>query len=150
MLGTIVNTSTIILGSLIGATLKRGIRPQYQEVVFIALGVCSIALGLNAFVHFMPKSHYPVLFILSMAIGGVVGAMLKLSERFNRLVDRKRKANDDSPRLSEGLSTAILLFCDLDGAECHLRLWYNVGSSCIVLLARHVLPYRQNIGFCHK
>ena len=46
-----------------------------------------------------------------MAIGGVVGAMLKLSERFNRLVDRKRKANDDSPRLSEGLSTAILLFC---------------------------------------
>ena len=111
MLGTIVNTSTIILGSLIGATLKRGIKPQYQEVVFIALGVCSIALGLNAFVHFMPSSHYPVLFILSMAIGGVVGAMLKLSERFNCLVDRKRKTDDDSPRLSEGLSTAILLFC---------------------------------------
>ena len=111
MLGTIVNTSTIILGSLIGATLKRGIKPQYQEVVFIALGVCSIALGLNAFVHFMPSSHYPVLFILSMAIGGVVGAMLKLSERFNHLVDRKRKTDDDSPRLSEGLSTAILLFC---------------------------------------
>ncbi|MBO4451281.1 MAG: DUF554 domain-containing protein [Bacteroidaceae bacterium] len=111
MLGTIVNTSTIILGSLIGATLKRGIKPQYQEVVFIALGVCSIALGLNAFVRFMPSSHYPVLFILSMAIGGVVGAMLRLSERFNRLVDRKRKADDDSPRLSEGLSTAILLFC---------------------------------------
>lgn len=111
MLGTIVNTSTIILGSLIGATLKRGIRPQYQEVVFIALGVCSIALGLNAFVRFMPQSHYPVLFILSMAIGGVVGAMLKLSERFNRLVDRKRKPDDNSPKLSEGLSTAILLYC---------------------------------------
>lgn len=111
MLGTIVNTSTIILGSLIGATLKRGIKPKYQNVVFVALGLCSVALGLNAFVQFMPKSHYPVLFILAMAIGGVVGVALKLSERFDKLVNRKRKAGDDAPKLSEGLSTAILLFC---------------------------------------
>jgi len=111
MIGTIVNTATIVLGSLIGATLKRGIKPQYQNVVFVALGLCSVALGLNAFVHFMPKSHYPVLFILAMAIGGVIGVALKLSERFDKLVNRKRKVDDDSPKLSEGLSTAILLYC---------------------------------------
>ncbi|MCR5314738.1 MAG: DUF554 domain-containing protein [Bacteroidaceae bacterium] len=112
MLGTIVNTSTIVLGSLIGATLKRGIKQQYQQVVFVALGLCSVALGLNAFVRFMPQSHNPVLFILSMAIGGLIGVGLQLTERFERLVNRKRTTSDDSaPKLSEGLSTGILLYC---------------------------------------
>lgn len=111
MLGTIVNTSTIILGSLIGATLKKGIKPKYQQPVFVGLGLCSVALGLNACVKYMPQSHYPVLFIIAMAIGGVVGVALKLSARFNKLVDRKKKVDDDSPVLSEGLSTGILLYC---------------------------------------
>ena len=120
MIGTIVNTAAILAGSAIGATMKRGIKPQYQQVVFVAIGLCSIALGLNACVQYLPKSHYPVLFILSMAMGGLVGASMKLSERFSRLVDGKRTAQADAkrtaqadgrPRLSEGLSTAILLFC---------------------------------------
>ncbi|MBQ9177089.1 MAG: DUF554 domain-containing protein, partial [Bacteroidaceae bacterium] len=73
-----------------------------------------------ACVQYLPKSHYPVLFILSMAMGGRVGASMKLSERFSRLVDGKQTATvdgkqtataDGKPRLSEGLSTAILLFC---------------------------------------
>lgn len=100
------------MGTLIGATLKRGIKDEYQHVVFIALGLCSVALGLNACVQYLPKSHYPVLFIVAMALGGVTGATLKLSERFARLVDgRKGSVQDGHPRLSEGLSTAILLFC---------------------------------------
>ena len=112
MIGTIVNTAAILAGSAIGATMKRGIKPQYQQVVFVAIGLCSIALGLNACVQYLPKSHYPVLFILSMAMGGLVGASMKLSERFSRLVDGKQTATvDGRPRLSEGLSTAILLFC---------------------------------------
>ena len=112
MIGTIVNTAAILAGSAIGATMKRGIKPQYQQVVFVAIGLCSIALGLNACVQYLPKSHYPVLFILSMAMGGLVGASMKLSERFSRLVDGKQTAQADAkPRLSEGLSTAILLFC---------------------------------------
>lgn len=120
MIGTIVNTAAILAGSAIGATMKRGIKPQYQQVVFVAIGLCSIALGLNACVQYLPKSHYPVLFILSMAMGGLVGASMKLSERFSRLVDGKQTATvdgkqtataDGKPRLSEGLSTAILLFC---------------------------------------
>ena len=112
MIGTIVNTAAILAGSAIGATLKRSIKAQYQQVVFVAIGLCSIALGLNACVQYLPKSHYPVLFILSMAIGGLIGASMKLSERFSQLVDGKRTAQTEGkPRLSEGLSTAVLLFC---------------------------------------
>lgn len=107
MLGTIVNTIAIIVGSTAGAILKRGIKPQYQEALFNAMGVASLALGANACVHNMPNSQYPVLFIVSIAVGSLVGYILRLDERFDRLVNRRSSAS----RLSEGLSTGILLYC---------------------------------------
>ena len=102
-----------------GASLKRGIKPKYQQALFNAMGLCSLALGFNAFCQNMPKSHYPVLFIVSLAVGSLVGYRLKLDERFKRWVDRKKtqplpvgrvRGGSDSP-LSEGLSTGILLYC---------------------------------------
>lgn len=130
MLGTITNTSTIIVGSVIGALLKKGIRPEWQRVLFNAMGLASLALGFNAVCHNMPNSQYPVLFILSLSIGGLIGTMLDLDQRFKRLVDKfsKRPENpgnpdnpespdnpDNSPRpknnLAQGLSTGVLLYC---------------------------------------
>lgn len=111
MLGTIVNTATIIVGAVVGACLKKGIRPQYQTALFNAMGLCSLALGFNACCQNMPKSNYPVLFIVSLAIGSLIGYVLDLDGRFKRLVDGKRKKGNDERRLSEGLSTGILLYC---------------------------------------
>jgi len=110
MLGTIVNTITIIVGSVAGAVLKRGIKPQYQGVLFTAMGLASLALGLNAVARTMPKSEYPVLFIVSMALGGLIGVMLDLDGRFKRLVDHFDK-NGEPGSLAKGLSTGILLYC---------------------------------------
>lgn len=106
MFGIIVNTVLIILGTLIGTVLKKGIKEEYQAALFNAMGFAAVALGANAIVQNMPKSTYPVLFIMSLAIGGLIGAMLKLDGRFNMLVGRFGNSN-----LSKGLSTAILLFC---------------------------------------
>ena len=118
MIGTIVNTACIIVGSIAGSFLKKSIK-GYQEALYDALGVCTILLGANAFVHHLPKSEMPVLFIVSMAIGTVVGYMLDLHGKFNRLIDRLKKGDsaDNSPssktppRLADGLSTGILLYC---------------------------------------
>ena len=71
------------------------------------MGICSLALGVNACVRNIPNSVYPVLFIVSIALGSLIGAGLNLSERFNRLVNKK----SSDGRLGEGLTTGILLFC---------------------------------------
>ena len=73
MIGTIVNTATIIVGGIIGAMLHRGIKEKYKEVLYTALGLASLAIGLNATISHFSQSEYPVLFIVSLAIGGVVG-----------------------------------------------------------------------------
>lgn len=113
MLGTIVNTACIVIGAMIGSVVKRGIE-KFQTALFNALGVCTILLGANAFVHNMPKSEAPVLFIISITLGTVVGYMLNFNGRFYRLVEYLKKGGDaegDRKSLASGLSTAILLYC---------------------------------------
>lgn len=114
MLGTIVNTCTIIVGTIVGTILHRGVREQYREVLYTGLGLASLAIGLNATITHFPKSEYPVLFIVAIALGGVFGTALDIDGRFKRLVDRLKRGDTGGPsssRLADGLATAILLYC---------------------------------------
>ncbi len=106
MLGTIVNTSTILAGSVIGSVFKRGLKEKHQNALFTAMGLAAAGLGINAVVQNMPKSNYPVLFIVSLALGGLLGTTWDLENRFQSLADRF-----STGQLSKGLSTGILLFC---------------------------------------
>lgn len=112
MTGTIVNVACIIVGSAIGSILKKGIGDKYQDALYTALGVCALLLGINAFVHNMPKSEYPVFFIVSMAIGSVVGAALGL-ERLRDIGKRNAEKGNSTarPALADGLTTGCLLYC---------------------------------------
>ena len=108
MLGTIVNTCTIIAGSTIGSVLKKGIKPKYQEALFNSMGLAATMLGINAVVSNMPNSNYPVLFIVSLALGSLIGHIIDINDKFDKFVGRFKKGDF---RLSEGLSTGILLYC---------------------------------------
>ena len=113
MIGTIVNTCTIVAGTLIGVALHKGIKEKYKNVLYDALGLACFAIGLNAVVTNLPKSQYPVLFIAAMAIGSIAGVALDIDGRFHRLVERKGKGAGESARsrLADGLATATLVYC---------------------------------------
>ena len=110
MIGTVVNTLAIVVGTLVGAFLNRGIKAQYKAGLYDALGLASLAIGLNACIGNFAKSQYPVLFIVAMAIGTVVGTWLDIDGRFHRAVDR-RSQQGGGERLADGLATATLLYC---------------------------------------
>lgn len=106
MIGTIVNTGTILAGSVIGSLVKKGIKEEYQGALFNAMGLAAAGLGINAIVQNMPKSQFPVLFIISLAIGSLVGTMLDINGQFTKLTNKFSSSN-----LGQGLATGILLFC---------------------------------------
>lgn len=106
MIGTIVNTATILAGSIIGSLLKKGIKEKYTKCLMNAMGLAAAGIGINSIVQNMPNSKYPVLFIVALALGSLFGNMIDLDRRFNSLVEKKGKSE-----LGNGLSTAILLFC---------------------------------------
>lgn len=107
MLGTIANTGAILTGCVVGSTLKKGIGEKYKTVMMDSMGLAATALGINSIAEAMPESQYHVLFIVSLALGGLIGTGLDLEVVFDRAVGRI----SGSSELSKGLSTAILLFC---------------------------------------
>lgn len=104
MLGTIVNTGTILVGSVFGAIVREGIGEKYKKAMFDALGLACLVLGVNASLPNMSKSEFPVLFILSLAIGGLIGTKLDLARRVDRASEKRKGAIN-------GLVTGILLYC---------------------------------------
>lgn len=106
MIGTIVNTGTILTGSILGSVLRKGIKEKYQDALYTAMGLAATALGINAVVTNMSKSQYPVLFIVSLAVGSLIGTILDIDAKFQGLVGKYSKS-----RLGQGLSTGILLYC---------------------------------------
>lgn len=108
MIGTIVNAGCIAIGSIVGSVVKRGLDEKLQNALFTAMGLAALGIGINAVVQNMPNSNYPVLFIVSLALGSLVGTAVDLDDRFQRLSERLSKGRSE---LGRGLSTGILLFC---------------------------------------
>ena len=174
MLGTIVNTAAIIIGTIAGAAMHTGIKEKYKRVLYDGLGLASLAIGLNASISHMKESQYPILFILSIAIGGIIGTRLDLDARFRRLIDKRSANNDKSGNkkdsLADGLITAILLFCigplsmlgpvisalKGDNTLLFTNATLDLVSSCVfastygigMLLAAPVLFLWQGLFYC--
>ena len=106
MIGTIANVCTIIIGSVAGSLARRGIKEKYRSALFNALGLACLVLGANTAIKYMPQSEYPVLFIASLAVGGLIGTVLDLDGRFKKATSRIGGSN-----LAEGLTTGCLLYC---------------------------------------
>lgn len=116
MIGTIVNAGCILVGSLVGGTLKKVMSDRLNEALYAAMGLAALVLGAQSAISNMPNSSYPVLFIFSLAAGGAVGTALKLNERVEKASSRdedsvSREASGAKSRLAEGLVTGCLLFC---------------------------------------
>lgn len=121
MLGTIVNTCTIIIGSAFGALVRSGIGEKYKKALFDGLGLCCIVLGVNASLPNMAKSEFPVLFILSLAIGGLIGTKLNLTGAVSAGSPSSPPRGSDQSISSpsggfrgdqaQGLVTGCLLYC---------------------------------------
>lgn len=139
MLGTIVNTAAILLGGAFGAIVKKGIGEKYKSVLFNTIGLACVVLGVNAALPNMAKSEYPVLFILSLAIGGVTGTALNLSGRIDRLNARMARRFEDRKKgrvkpvgeTGTGLTAVRKELNSLQGLVTGLLL-YCIGTFSIV------------------
>lgn len=109
MMGTVVNAVAIILGTCIGKLISTRLREQYITGVYTALGLACLAIGFNATLQYMPKSQYPILFIIALAVGSYVGTAIDIDGRFHRLI--RQKIGTAGSNLAPGLIMAILLYC---------------------------------------
>ena len=111
LVGTLVNTATVIAGSLIGLMLGNILPERLRDTVMKGLGLCTLFIGVTG----MLGGSNALITIISVAVGAVIGELLDLDGRLNRFAEglekKFQKTKTGGPSLAEGFVTASLVFC---------------------------------------
>lgn len=111
MIGTLINCAAIILGSAFGLLLRRGMKDSIAKTVMQGVGMSVILIGVTGAI----ETSNTLLVILSMVIGGVVGAWINIDEKMNQLgawaQKKLTRSDDESNTFAKGFVTASLVYC---------------------------------------
>lgn len=110
MTGVLVNTIAVICGSLIGLGFRRLIPENLGSFIMKGIGLCTIYIGISG----MLSGTNPLITIVSMVVGAVIGTLLKIEERINSLagkLENRFKKPGEKSSIAEGFVNACLLFC---------------------------------------
>jgi uncharacterized protein len=107
-IGTLVNVLAIIAGSLIGTLFNRSIPERMRVIVFQALGLCVLLIGMQMAL----KAEGLIALVFSVLLGAVTGEFLELERRLEQVGGwlKQRFGSTDS-RFTDGFVTASLIFC---------------------------------------
>ena len=108
MVGTFVNTLAIVAGSLLGVSLRRGISDAYKESVIAAIGLAVLLIGFKSAL----QTNDLLLVIISLALGAVIGEILKIEahlEGLGRWIGNRLGRSGEG--VAQGFVTASLVFC---------------------------------------
>ena len=109
-LATFINMLTVSIGSLIGLALHQVIPPNMETIVFQAIGLGTLVIGISMSLKI--PDGYILVFIFSLIIGGLVGELLGVEAWLLHMGDMlKSWFSIGEERFTEGLVTAFLLFC---------------------------------------
>jgi len=110
MLGVIVNSLAVLLGSTVGLLCKKGIPEKVSKAIMTGIALCTIYIGISGTL----KGENTLVLILSMVFGAAVGTLLDLDGLITKLgsaLERKFQREDGRVSITEGFVTASLLFC---------------------------------------
>lgn len=113
--GTVVNVAAILVGGAAGLMLNNGLKENYRTIINQAIGLSVVFVGASGCIAAMGKPQAsPILFILSLALGGILGELLKIEQNLERLGDwlqSRVKVKEGVGSVSRGFVAASLLFC---------------------------------------
>lgn len=108
MIGTIVNTATVIVGGCIGLLLKKNMPERIKEIYFQAVGLFVLAIGISM----VYNMNHILIVVTSLVVGSLIGEWINIvagAEKFSNYLKRKFKIGNE--RFTEGFITSFLLFC---------------------------------------
>lgn len=113
MLGTIVNSAAIIIGSIIGLLIKGGLKKRYKDIIMQVLALCVIFVGAKSAIQgLMDENAEPILFIVSLVIGSAFGEYIDIESKLVKVGDFiQSKLGGGESNISQGFVTSSLMFC---------------------------------------
>ena len=121
-LGTLVNLATVAVGGVAGVYLGHRLPERIRETIMQGLGLVTLAVAIVGLEPLFDKDlglRRAVILIASLTAGAVIGELLRLEERLERLGEtlRRRFAGKSDDRIEtrrnfvEGFVVASTVFC---------------------------------------
>lgn len=119
-LGTIINVAAILAGGFLGLSCGRLLKKESQDTLCKASGVCILFLGIAGAMEGMLSvsdgkitSGHSMLVILCLALGSLLGELMKLEDRFEGIGVwlREKTGSAKDTRFVDAFVTASLTVC---------------------------------------
>ncbi|MEG1641710.1 MAG: DUF554 domain-containing protein [Synergistaceae bacterium] len=106
--GSLINALLVILGSLVGFFLRKKLPRDVMLLPMTCMGLVVFALGVSMAL----KSVNPLIMVVSVVVGSVVGSLLKLEEKFSSFCEWVEfKLGDRAEGFALGFVASTVLFC---------------------------------------
>jgi uncharacterized membrane protein YqgA involved in biofilm formation len=141
MLGTIVNAITVLVCSLLGCFIFKGIPERFTEIIKKAIGLATIYIGVSGAL----ANEEVLLLVLSLVIGAIIGELINIDAAMNRLGAFAEKQFSRKTALqtggksnfAKGFVDASILFCSGSMAI--------VGAMQDGLLGNHEILFAKSV-----
>ncbi len=137
MLGVLINTATVIVGSIIGLLIKKGISEKISSAIMTVIGLCTIVLGIQGAL----EISNALIMIVSLVIGTLLGMLMRISKGINKLgswVETKFSQGEQKTSIPQAFITASLLFC-VGGMTIVGSLTAGISGNNDILIAKAIL-----------
>lgn len=118
--GVAVNVVLVVIGSIIGLFLKKGLSERFSEAITNSTGLAVLFIGISGTLKTVVSSSGEtfsadaLIIVCSIVLGTAVGTLLNIDGHVNSLgrkLERKFAANDKNSTFAQGFVNATLLFC---------------------------------------
>ncbi len=145
MIGTLVNTTAIILGGVGGAMLGERVPEHLKERMPMVFGCCALGLGIALVVKvtFLPVP------VLALLLGSIAGELLAIENKLERLTDMVRNRVDhwvapkgelDRQAYMDRFIAIMIIFC-VSGAGIFGALNEGMTGDASLLIAKAFLDF---------
>ncbi|GAB6099653.1 DUF554 domain-containing protein [Halanaerocella petrolearia] len=107
MIGTVVNTISIIIGGVLGRSLGDKLNDSLKDIVMQGLSLAVLLIGLQMAL----KGQEVILIIFSLVIGGLIGEWIKIEKRLEELGIWLEKIFNNQDGIVAGFVQCSLIYC---------------------------------------
>ena len=143
-IGVLINALSVVIGGLIGLTVKNRLDLDFKEKLNMIFGVCAMGMGISSV---MLMKNMPAV-IFSIVIGTAIGLAIHLGDRIQRgaglmqrVASKIVKQKDTSISEEEFMTTlvtVIVLFC-ASGTGIYGSIVSGMTGDNSILIAKSVL-----------
>ena len=144
LLGTVINTLAIIIGTLLGLALPQ--IPERMKITVmqgLAMAVLLIGLGMA-----LADQKDILIIIMAMVVGGGLGEWLKIEQGLQRLGEwlEQKSVQTHSGNVAQAFVTASLVFC-VGSMAVVGAIQSGLANNHSILIAKSMLDFTSSVVF---